>query len=410
MKVAYFDCFSGASGDMILGALLDAGLDLAELRAELSKLHLAGFEVSASRSARGGIGGTKCDVNVTEPPCGPNAPHRHLSDIREIIEHSGLSESIRADSLKVFQRLAEAEAEVHNTDPESIHFHEVGALDSIVDIVGAVIGLDALRLDKAYVSPISIGSGFVECAHGRLPVPAPATAALLKNFPTRGASVPRELTTPTGAAILTTLAEPAEWLPSATWTRVGYGLGGRENRELPNALRLFVGECASCDLADQMWVVEANIDDMPGELVGHALEAMLRAGAADAFVTPVQMKKSRPGILLSALVDSKKLNAVLGVYFSETTTFGVRMHQVMRQKLDRKMVEVATPFGRVAVKAAIRQGRIVLASPEYEACRAVASRTGACFRDVYQAALSAAQQLLLRDGRDMGGKKVPKGA
>jgi len=369
MKIAYFDPFSGASGDMILGALVDAGASSRTLRAELRKLGLDGFSISARRVERSGIGAMKVTVK-TRPRDGGHGHHRHLPDILDIIAAADLPDGDKAKASAVFRRLAEAEARVHGCSIEEIHFHEVGAVDAIVDIVGAAIALRLLGIERVVCGPLRTGTGFVECAHGRLPLPAPATAELLQGVPSIGTDVAGELTTPTGAALLTTLADAFGPRPPMAVEAVGYGAGDARREAPPNLLRVFVGEA----------IAEAE---------GHVMERLFDAGVLDAFLTPIQMKKCRPAFLLTVLVDPVASAATEELILTETTTFGVRRTLASRRKLRREWAKVATPHGAVRIKLGYLGDRLVQAAPEYEDCRAIANRRGLPLKTIYQAALDA---------------------
>ncbi len=387
-RIAYFDCFSGASGDMIIGALLDAGLKLDELRRGLRKLKLRGYGVSARKAVRGGFKGTKFDVKVSRG----KHPHRKLADIVSLIEASGLSQTVRRRAKSVFKRLAAAEARAHGTTPGRVHFHEVGALDAIVDIVGVMVGLEALGVTGVHVSAFATGTGYVDCAHGRLPVPAPATASLLEGYPVRGIDAGRELTTPTGAAILTTLGASFGVMPPMLVERVGYGAGDGQRSGEPNLLRVFlgrppgVGENGSPCETDAVTRLETNIDDATPEMCAGAIERLLEAGALDAWLTPVVMKKGRAAWTLHVLCENHDAGKMAETIFRETTTFGVRAEEVRRLKLPRKTVRVKTRYGAVAVKVGMMDGRVLTVSPEYEDCRRIAAKRRAALRDVYDAA------------------------
>ena len=389
MRCIHFDCFSGASGDMIVGALLDAGLDLETLRRELARLKLTGFRVEAGRVVRGGLSGTKFDVVVDRPA----QEHRHLSDVLGIIRESGLSERVKRDGTRVFQRLAEAEARVHDTDVEKVHFHEVGAVDAIVDVIGAAVGLEALGIERVTVSAFHTGGGFVECAHGRLPVPAPATAALLEGFPVTAGDVQAELTTPTGAAVLTTLGQAFGDCPAMRLDSVGYGAGAREIDGTPNLLRVMVGETDARTETDRMWVLETNIDDMSAELFEVLFEKLFAAGVKDVFTTSIQMKKGRPAVKLSVIVSREVRSTAEEIIFRETTTFGIRAYEVERRKLRRESVRVRTEFGEVTVKLGRLGDEIVTTSPEYEDCRRLAAEHGVALKELYEKARAAAREL-----------------
>jgi len=392
MKIAYFDPFSGASGDMILGALVDAGASSRTLRAELRKLGLDGFSISARRVERSGIGAMKVTVK-TRPRDGGHGHHRHLPDILDIIAAADLPDGDKAKASAVFRRLAEAEARVHGCSIEEIHFHEVGAVDAIVDIVGAAIALRLLGIERVVCGPLRTGTGFVECAHGRLPLPAPATAELLQGVPSIGTDVEGELTTPTGAALLTTLADAFGPRPPMAVEAVGYGAGDARREVPPNLLRVFVGEAIAeaeaSDEADQVVVLEANLDDLSPEIAGHVMERLFDAGVLDAFLTPIQMKKCRPAFLLTVLVDPVASAATEELILTETTTFGVRRTLASRRKLRREWAKVATPHGAVRIKLGYLGDRLVQAAPEYEDCRAIANRRGLPLKTIYQAALDA---------------------
>lgn len=393
MTIAYFDCFSGISGNMILGSLLDAGLALDDLQSELGRLDVSGYTVRAETVNRHGLRGTHVTVEVTE-----HGPHRHLHDIEAIIVTSDLSEAIRERSMAVFNRLAHAEAKVHGEPLSHVHFHEVGALDAIVDVVGAVIGFDLLGVDRIYASPVHLGRGTVRCAHGIMPVPAPATAELLKGVPTYGRDVDAELVTPTGAAILTTLAEGYGGAPPMAIERIGYGAGTRDLAQ-PNLLRVSIGEAdeKGADLGyqqDQVTVVETNIDDMNPEFYDHVMARLFDAGAVDVFLTPITMKQSRPAVQLSVLVPDGCLPGVMEILFDETTTIGVRCSTVNRWKLSRSHVEVDTSYGSVPVKIARRGDAVTNVTPEVQACRRLAQEHGVPLKLVYQEALDLAQRSL----------------
>jgi uncharacterized protein (TIGR00299 family) protein len=389
MRQAYFDCQSGVSGDMIVGALLDAGLDIETLRGQLALLGLADCRVEASRVKRHGITGTKFSVVTREH----GHEHRRLADILGIVRGSDLSERVKHDAERVFRRLARAEASVHGTDVSEVHFHEIGAVDSIVDVVGAAIGMERLGIERIAVSVLPTGSGFIECEHGTLPAPAPAVAELLKGFPVTAGEVEAELTTPTGAALLTTLGEHFGKIPSMTVESVGYGAGSRDFEEIPNLLRVIIGQTPAGTESDRMWVLETNIDDMPAELYETVFEKLLSAGVMDVFTTPIQMKKGRPAVKLSVLTALELRQKAEEIIFRETTTFGIRAYEVERRKLARESVTVRTEFGEVSVKLGRLGGDLVTVSPEYEDCRKLASRHGVALKDVYEKARLAARDL-----------------
>ena len=395
MNILYIDAFSGISGDMFLGALVDAGLAEADLRAALATLPIEGYELEVRREKRGSLAATRVEVKLDAKA---KQPHRHLSDIETIL---GAGNGARA--LEVFRRLAEAEARVHGTTAQEVHFHEVGAVDAIVDIFGVCAGLEILGVERVVSSGLPMGSGHVDAAHGRLPVPAPAVVELMKGVPIRPCDEVGELVTPTGAALAVTLADAFGPMPAMVVEKVGYGAGARESGRVPNVLRVILGQAAGpasplatpwqgADAAeiDTVWLVEANLDDATGQTVGAATKALFEAGAVDVWVTAATMKKGRPGMVLSCLAPEGLVGAVEEAFFRETPTFGVRRSAVVRSKLAREHVEVETRFGRVRVKVGRRGGRVVTASPEYEDCRRLAAERGAALREVYGAALEAA--------------------
>ena len=387
MGLIYVDAFSGASGDMLLGALLDAGLAEKDLRDCLARLPVSGYDLAVRKEDRKGLVATRAEVRLT----GHQHHHRGLADIEAIIAGADLPGGAGERARAVFRRLAEAEAKVHGTSPEEVHFHEVGAVDAIVDIVGVCAGLAMLGVERLVASPLPLGSGHVDVSHGRLPVPAPAVVELVRGVPTAESEEPGELTTPTGAAILVTLAERFGPMPAMVPEAVGYGAGARQGTLGPNVLRVVLGRACegAAGEADAVWLVEANLDDATGETLGAATQAILAAGALDVWLTPATMKKGRPGVVLACLADETALGAVENAVFRETTTFGVRRRRVERAKLAREHVSVETPLGPVRVKVGRRGGRVVTALPEYEDCLALARQRGVAFREVYDAARAA---------------------
>jgi uncharacterized protein (TIGR00299 family) protein len=388
MKIAYFDCFSGAAGDMILAALHDAGCPLTVYEDVIRRLDLPGVAVAASRVKRHGLAATHIDVTIAAPG---GHGHRHLAHILRLINAAGLPDRVAANARRVFQRLAEAEATVHQTSVEKVHFHEVGADDAIVDIVGACAALDALGIDRVVCSPIPTGTGTVRCDHGVMPVPAPATALLLRGVPLAECDEPGELTTPTGAALLATLADDFGPLPALRLAAVGCGTGTREGRTRPNLLRVLIGESSDEAAGEQdvVTVLEAQVDDAPGQVLAHVLERALAAGALDAFIVPIIMKKGRPGQLLTVLCRAAHAAALETLLLTETTTFGVRRHECRRTKLAREHTTVATEFGPVRVKLGRRGDTRLQAWPEFEDCAALADSAGVPLREVQAAALRA---------------------
>ncbi len=390
MRIAYFDCFSGASGDMILGALMDAGLGVERLRAELAKLGLSHFEIKAEKVVKRGIAGSRAIVTIDEGH--HRHHHRRLGDIEEIIGQSGLAEAVKETSTRVFRRLAEAEARVHRTRVEEIHFHEVGAMDAIIDVVGAVAGLAAMEVDAVCCSAFNVGGGTVECAHGILPVPAPATAELIKGRPFYATSASGELLTPTGAAILTTLCSRFGPAPPMTLETIGYGAGSRET-EIPNLLRVMTGQGEEEQHGyetERIAVVETNIDDMNPQLYDYLIGKMLEMGALDVFLGAVQMKKNRPATLLTVTCEPSHVRRLADFLLRETTSIGLRWRLEERIKARRRTEEVRTPYGTVRVKVAEVNGQIVNLSLEYEDCKRIALEKGVPLKEVMDGARSVA--------------------
>jgi len=393
MKIAYFDCFSGASGDMLLGALVDAGLPLARLEAELRRVPLPDWSVSAERVKKKGIAATQVRVQTHE-----HHPHRGLTAILKMIEQgceAGLSARAAERASAIFRRLGEAEAKIHDTTVEKIHFHEVGAVDAIVDIVGASVGFELLGIEEFYASPLNVGSGQVEAAHGVLPVPAPATAELVKGAPTYSSGVERELLTPTGAAILTTLVKRFGAMPALKLEAIGYGSGAADLPGQANVLRMFVGESADVvHAADEtISIIEASVDDLNPQVYAYFAERALAAGALDVTSAPLQMKKGRPGQLITVLAPPERADALAELFFQETTTIGVRAWEARRRVLARETVNVQTAYGPVPVKVSRNNGRVLNAAPEFEDCRRIALEHGVPLKQVLAAAAAGFQKL-----------------
>ena len=391
MRVVYFDCPSGASGDMILGALVDAGVPLDALRAELGKLGVAGWTLSAREVRRGAFRATKVDVELDGSV---RQEHRHLGDIVRILERSGLQGAVVEGAVRVFRRLAEAEAHVHGSSVDAVHFHEVGAIDAIVDVTGAVAALRLLGVEAVHVSALPIGGGFVEGAHGRMPIPGPGTAELLRNFPIVDTGVQMELVTPTGAAILTTLAAGAGRMPAMTVERVGYGAGTRDLPGAPNVLRVFVGEAAGDAGTETVSQVETTIDDMSPQLYEPLMDRLFEAGALDVFLTPVIMKRSRPGTVLTALCPPERVADLSRVLFEESSTIGVRWSQVSRARLEREMVTIATAYGALPFKVSRLDGRVVTVTPEFADVARLAREKSLPVREVLDQARADARRQL----------------
>jgi uncharacterized protein (TIGR00299 family) protein len=373
MKTLYFDCFAGASGDMILGALIAAGVEPEAFKQQLSLLGVQGYAVDFETVDRAGVSATYARVQTAHEHA-----HRHLSDILKIIYDSRLSDNVKDRAAKIFSRLAEAEARVHNEPVERIHFHEVGALDAIIDVVGAAICFELLGIERFASSALHVGSGTVDMDHGRFPVPPPAVAELLKGIPFYSTEIVGELVTPTGAAIITTVCTDYGPIPEMKLERAGYGAGTRQYEKFPNTLRVMIGEvqaspnesAASTD--ERLWMLETNMDDISPQILGHVMERAFELGALDCYFTSVQMKKNRPGVLLSILCRAQQRSTLSELLFSETTTLGIRAYEVERRALQRKIVTVETQYGPIDVKVAQLNGHIVKAMPEYEQCRQAA--------------------------------------
>jgi pyridinium-3,5-bisthiocarboxylic acid mononucleotide nickel chelatase len=380
MNIAYFDTLAGISGDMTLGALVSAGVPFDELKNELRALGIGGFELQARHMERNGMVATKVDVEISEQP----HYHRHLKDIEELIDKSSLSENVKIRSKKIFREVAIAESIVHSAAIEKVHFHEVGAIDSLVDIIGVSICLEKLDIQSVYSSPIKVGSGgMVQSQHGSLPVPTPATMEILKGYPIVLTDIPFELTTPTGAAIIKALSQGMLTTEKIRISAVGYGAGGREIEQLPNLLRVFIGTLDTDYLADEIVSLETNIDDMNPEIYPYVIEKLLTAGAHDAYMIPIVMKKGRPAIILSALVERSKIDRYLDILFRETTTLGVRIQPMERKKLLRSTKQVQTSFGIVSVKVIILEGKEQL-RVEFEECKRIAMEKKLPLATVYR--------------------------
>jgi uncharacterized protein (TIGR00299 family) protein len=392
---AYFDCFSGISGDMTLGALIDLGVPLEWLNETLAGIPLDGFEIKTSSVYRSGIRANQVDVFTDD-----HQHARNFAAIRSIIEKSPLSETVKSSSVSIFSRLAEAEAKIHGCTPEEVHFHEVGGIDAMVDIIGSCLCLEYLGIDRVAASKIPLGKGFVSCAHGKLPVPAPATVAILKDVPVYGTDVSHELVTPTGASIITGIARSFGAMPEMLIHRIGYGAGSRELESRPNFLRIIAGEATNqsrdgqADLqTDQVWIVETCIDDMNPEIFGFLMDRLLEDGALDVFWIPVYMKKNRPGTMVQVLCHSAEMDALVARVLSETTSIGVRYYEARRRILAREQFTLKSSFGDIAVKR-IREpdgnSRLV---PEYEVCKQIALKNDIPLRVVYDTITKEAQDM-----------------
>lgn len=390
----YLDCFAGISGNMLLGALLDAGAPEELLRAELAKMPLAGYELTISRVEKGGISAVYLDVQVDESV----HEHRTLADIVSMIDNSALTPAVKDIAKRVFTRLAEAEGKVHGVPAEVVHFHEVGAVDSIVDIVGIAWALDYFKIEHIFASRLHVGNGFVKCCHGLMPVPAPATAELLHGIPYYQGEIAKELVTPTGAAVLATLGNGYGSMPeNFTSSQIGYG-AGTWNLDIPNVLRLYLGSVTSLEVQEkalnkdneQCLVIETNIDDQSSELYGYVMEKLFAAGALDVWMTPIFMKKNRPAIKLSVLIADDCKAKAIEIILQETTSIGMRIYPVTRAMADREFIIVGLPWGDVKVKISSHQGRICNVAPEYEDCRKIAEESGVPLKVVQHIALKEA--------------------
>jgi uncharacterized protein (TIGR00299 family) protein len=385
MKIAYFDCFAGISGDMTLGALIDAGADPERLRDSLTGLGVGGYRIEVGRKIAGYIEATDVSVILDEPHHGH---HRHLKEILEIIRGATLSDSVKQTAERIFRRLAAAEGLIHGCSPEKIHFHEVGALDAIVDIVGTAIALEMLGSPKVISSPMPTFHGYVKGSHGIFPLPAPATAEILRGVPWRKLDIEGELVTPTGAAIIAEIASGFGPLPAMRVQSIGYG-AGKSDFGIPNALRVMIGEeCVASPGSKCVAVIETNIDDLNPQFYETAMERLFAAGALDVYMSPIQMKKNRPGTLLSVICDPDLTEAIAAIVLDETSTLGVRISRRERICLDRRWEEVVTEFGAVRIKIGERNGSEIQASPEYEDCRQAATEHGVPVRRVYESALT----------------------
>lgn len=392
MKILYFDCPTGISGDMFLASLIDLGVDFKKILKELKKLPVDEINVRLGKEVRHSITGTTFRVDLAE-----SHHHRTFRDIKSIIDKSALKPSVKKTATDIFKIIAVAEGKIHGIAPEKVHFHEVGAMDSIIDIVGAAIAVDSLGVDAVYCSPVPLGSGWADTMHGRIPIPAPATVEILKGVPLASSTIPFELTTPTGAAIVKTIASGYGPLPPMRIEKTGYGAGKKDFREAANMLRVFLGEGEGVSQKskntgarkENLLILETNIDDMSPQIAGYLMERLFEAGALDVYYTHVQMKKSRPGVLLTALAEPSSQEALLDIIFRESTSIGVRTYPVERHCLERSMEKVSTTYGEVRVKVSRKNGKVVNAQPEYEDCRALALKKGAALKDVMDAARAA---------------------
>jgi uncharacterized protein (TIGR00299 family) protein len=386
MRTLFFDCFAGASGNMILGSLIAAGVDRDELVAELGKMELPGFQLAVECVDRSGISAIHVDVQVPD-----ESLHRHLSDIEVIINRSELADSVKARSIAIFRRLAEAEAKIHGTVVGKVHFHEVGALDAIIDVVGSCIGFEMLGIERFACSKIHVGSGFVEMEHGKFPIPPPAVAELLQGIPVYSTEIEGELVTPTGAAIISTVCYIYGPLRELSVERTSYGAGSRKYDRFPNVLRIMIGEAPDRRMetpsnTELLTLLETNIDDLSPQVLGFTMERAFELGALDCWFTPIQMKKDRPASMLSVLCRPADRNSIRKMIYEETSTLGIRTSSIERHSLDREVIKVSTRFGTVDVKIGRLDGKVVNAMPEYDQVRKLALENGVPFRMVLDAA------------------------
>ena len=413
MSIAYLDCSSGISGDMFLAALLDAGLPPDRLFGELKKVPLGFYEFKRTRAVRGSLVGTRVDVNVPS-----KQPARSFAVIEELIKASELENEVKGDALRVFTRLAEVEGRLHNQPPSEVHFHELSGVDAIIDIVGACAGLRLLGISELVCSPLNVGGGTVASEHGSLPVPAPATAELLKGIPVYSTGVEAELVTPTGAALVSTLAKSFGPLPAMKVERIGYGAGAKDFPTHPNIARLFVGQGVEAVTAQAappsdeiVSVLEANLDDMSPQLYGYFMEQALTAGALDVACSAVQMKKNRPGVAVSVLCAPERSEALAQLLFEQTTTLGVRIYEARRKCLEREMVNVETEYGTIPIKVGKHEGRVLNVAPEFEDCQRCAAEKSVPLKQVMLAAqLAYLQQASKATGSDETSTEEAKSA
>jgi uncharacterized protein (TIGR00299 family) protein len=379
MKIAYLDCFSGISGDMFIGALIDAGFPIEELRKALRSLPLEGYTLEITREERNHLFGTRFKVKVSGDP----QPHRRLSHIRDLLLAGNLRPSVRDKSIAIFESIAVEEGKIHGCPAEEVHFHEVGAVDSIVDIVGSVLGMEYLGIVTTCASSLPLGSGFVETAHGRIPLPAPATVALLKGIPVHGSGLMEELVTPTGAALLKGLVHSFGSLPPMAIEKVGYGVGSRNLADRPNLLRVLIGQEQGGANEETVVILESNLDDTNPEWLGFLMERLFEAGALDVVFFPGYMKKNRPAVLVHVMGKPLHKDQLMNILFSESTTLGVRFHYTQRRILERSFAEIDSPWGRMKVKKVFRPDGSIYLLPEFEECRRIAKERGIPLRDVY---------------------------
>jgi pyridinium-3,5-bisthiocarboxylic acid mononucleotide nickel chelatase len=385
MKILYYDCFSGISGDMNLGAMIDLGIEESWLVSELNKLNLKGWKLDVVKDQRHGIKGTKVTVTQTRH----EHTHRHLSDIEKIIDQSDLGQNVKDLSREIFMKVATAEAKVHGIPIEKVHFHEVGAIDSIIDIVGAAICFIALDVDEVHISTVELGGGMVKCDHGKLPVPAPATAEIIKDIPTKRGGVDFEATTPTGAAILAALGKVFNSSQPLKISKTAYGVGQKDHPDVPNLLRVFLAEKEDNQVSGHEAVlIQCNIDDMNPEFFDYVSERLFNSGASDVYLSNIMMKKGRPGIILNVILEKENSDSVKEILFTETTTIGLRIFPFTKDTLIRRFETIETKWGNVTVKRSFYKGKEVSFKPEYEDCKKIASRINMPVKEVYNTIIS----------------------
>lgn len=389
MRIAYFDCFFGASGDMILGSMIDAGLSPRLLRKELEKLPIPAIDLKVKKVLKQGISATQVIIEAKKD----KKPHRNLKELLQIVERSDLEAAVKEKSKEIFKRIASAEAEIHRTQADHIHFHELGGLDSVVDIAGSVWGLHKMGIDEIHVSRINVGTGFVKCEHGILPVPAPATLSLMKGKPIYSSGVEKELLTPTGAAILTSMGSRFGPLPLMKVERIGHG-AGRDEFPHPNILRLIIGTMARKSREERVTVIETNIDDMNPQFYDYVLERLLAMNVVDVFLSPILMKKNRPATLLTVICSPDILSSVTEFLLKETTTLGLRWHEEERARAEREIISLQTRYGKIRFKLARWEGKVINLSPEYDDCKKAAFKKGVPLKEVFEGAKKEAMASL----------------
>ena len=389
LRVAYFDCCSGISGDMILGALVDLGVNINDIRKALKSIRIGGYKLEAKKVKRKGLSCTQIKIKLENKKNHQN--HRSFSKIKKLIRESELPQKIKKNSIKIFERIAKVESDIHSSPLEKIHFHEVGGVDSIIDIVGGVWAIESLKLDKIYSSPLNVGEGFVDCSHGRLPVPAPATLKLLKGIPVFSSGVKTELATPTGVAMISFYAEKFQSMPAMTISEDGGGAGSRNISSIPNLLRIFIGEISSNE-GNELFMIETNIDDMNPEIFGVVMEQLFSVGALDVYFTSIMMKKNRPATKISVLAEKKNRERLSKILLTETSSFGIRVYSVDRMALDREVKKLKTPYGSVNIKIGRLDGKIVQAAPEFDNCNKISRNKKRPVKIIYDEIHALAQK------------------